>query len=52
MNYIDKILDYYTEMGIEKRMGGFIDQIGFETFQTKYFKTLNFFLKGKPKKFF
>ena len=28
MDHIDKILDYYTEMGIEKRLGSFIDQVG------------------------
>lgn len=33
MDHIDKILDYYTEMGIEKRMGSFIDQVGFEIFR-------------------
>ena len=32
INYIEKILDYYNKMGIEKRMGGFIEQIGFENF--------------------
>lgn len=32
INYISKILDYYKEKGIEKRMGGFIDKIGFEKF--------------------
>jgi NAD(P)H-nitrite reductase large subunit len=32
INYIEKILDYYNEKGIEKRMGGFIEQIGFDTF--------------------
>ena len=29
---ISKILDYYKEKGIEKRMGGFIDKVGFENF--------------------
>jgi len=38
MNYIEKILEYYTEMGIEKRMGGFIDQVGFETFSQNILK--------------
>jgi dissimilatory sulfite reductase (desulfoviridin) alpha/beta subunit len=38
MNYIDKILDYYTGMGIEKRMGSFIDQIGFEIFRQNVLK--------------
>ena len=32
INYISKILDYYKEWGIEKRMGAFIDKIGFEKF--------------------
>ena len=32
INYISKILDYYKERGIEKRMGAFIDKIGFEKF--------------------
>ncbi len=32
INYIGKILDYYIEKGIEKRMGAFIDKIGFEKF--------------------
>jgi len=32
IDYISKILDYYTDMGIEKRMGAFIDKIGFEKF--------------------
>ena len=32
INYMDKILDYYNESGIEKRMGAFIDKIGFEKF--------------------
>jgi len=32
INYIGKILDYYKKKGIEKRMGGFIDKIGFEKF--------------------
>jgi NAD(P)H-nitrite reductase large subunit len=32
INYISKILDYYKERGIEKRMGGFIDKIGFKNF--------------------
>jgi NAD(P)H-nitrite reductase large subunit len=38
INYIEKILDYYTEMGIEKRMGGFIDQVGFEIFSQNILK--------------
>jgi dissimilatory sulfite reductase (desulfoviridin) alpha/beta subunit len=38
MNYIEKILEYYTEMGIEKRMGVFIDQVGFETFSQNILK--------------
>jgi len=29
---IGRILDYYKEMGIEKRMGVFIDKVGFEVF--------------------
>ena len=32
IDHISKNLDYYTEKGIEKRMGGFIDKIGFEKF--------------------
>jgi NAD(P)H-nitrite reductase large subunit len=35
INLIDKILDYYNEMGIEKRMGAFIDRIGFEKFSNE-----------------
>lgn len=38
INYIEKILDYYTERGIEKRMGGFIDQVGFEIFSQNILK--------------
>jgi NAD(P)H-nitrite reductase large subunit len=38
INYIEKILNYYTEMGIEKRMGGFIDQVGFEIFSQNILK--------------
>ncbi len=33
IHYINKILDYYKEMNIEKRMGAFIDKIGFERFR-------------------
>ena len=32
LDYIEKILDYYTGKGIEKRLGRFIDQIGFDKF--------------------
>ena len=32
INYMNKILNYYNETGIEKRMGAFIDKIGFEKF--------------------
>lgn len=32
IDYMNKILDYYKEAGIEKRMGAFIDKIGFEKF--------------------
>ena len=32
IDYINKILDYYIKKGIGKRMGAFIDKIGFETF--------------------
>jgi NAD(P)H-nitrite reductase large subunit len=32
INYMNKILDYYIKKGIGKRMGAFIDKIGFETF--------------------
>jgi NAD(P)H-nitrite reductase large subunit len=32
IDYIGKILDYYKEKGIERRMGAFIDKIGFEKF--------------------
>ncbi len=32
IDYINKILDYYIKKGIGKRMGVFIDKIGFETF--------------------
>jgi NAD(P)H-nitrite reductase large subunit len=32
INIMGKIFDYYKEKGIEKRMGAFIDRIGFEKF--------------------
>jgi dissimilatory sulfite reductase (desulfoviridin) alpha/beta subunit len=32
IEYIGKILDYYTEKSIETRMGRLIDRIGFEKF--------------------
>jgi dissimilatory sulfite reductase (desulfoviridin) alpha/beta subunit len=32
IDYMNKILDYYKEASIEKRMGAFIDKIGFEKF--------------------
>ena len=35
MDIIGKILDYYNEMGIEKRLGSFIDRIGFEIFSNE-----------------
>ena len=38
LNYIEKILDYYNEMGIEKRMGVFIDKVGFDIFSQNILK--------------
>ena len=38
MSYIEKILDYYTESCIEKRMGGFIEQVGFDIFKQNILK--------------
>jgi dissimilatory sulfite reductase (desulfoviridin) alpha/beta subunit len=32
IDIMGKIFDYYKEKGIERRMGAFIDRIGFEKF--------------------
>lgn len=37
IHYIGKILDYYNKMGIEKRMGIFINMIGFSKFSKAIF---------------
>lgn len=38
MDYIEKILSYYTEKGVEKRLGRFIDIIGFDKFSKEVLK--------------
>jgi NAD(P)H-nitrite reductase large subunit len=35
IDYMTKILDYYIDQGIEKRMGSFINNIGFEKFYSE-----------------
>lgn len=35
IDYMAKILDYYKDKGIERRMGAFIDKIGFEKFSNE-----------------
>jgi NAD(P)H-nitrite reductase large subunit len=41
IHYITKILDYYKKNDIEKRMGAFIDKIGFEKFSEDILNQIN-----------
>jgi len=35
IDYVEKILNYYIENGVDKRMGRFIDKIGFDRFSSE-----------------